>query len=160
MINENATHGLCGGGIEMSSAGPRNFPRADELDIRLVDQSSGRQRVIRPLTRKVQLSRLAELVVDQRKKSIRRRPITARGGIHQDRGILGLQGRRLHATMVIESALFAPNAHSRPHCRRRRLFTTTLTLLMAIAALAMIGLRSQPVTGYSTPAAMGIPITL
>jgi hypothetical protein len=40
------------------------------------------------------LRRFAELVVDQRKKSIRRRPITARGGIHQDRGILGLQGRR------------------------------------------------------------------
>jgi hypothetical protein len=29
-----------------------------------------------------------------------------------------------------------------------------------IAALAIIGLRSQPTSGYSTPAASGIPSTL
>ena len=44
--------------------------------------------------------------------------------------------------------------------RSRKLFVTTLTELRAIAALAMIGLSISPVTGYSTPAAIGIPITL
>jgi hypothetical protein len=44
--------------------------------------------------------------------------------------------------------------------RSRKLFVTTLTELKAIAALAMIGLSINPVTGYSTPAAIGIPITL
>jgi hypothetical protein len=41
-----------------------------------------------------------------------------------------------------------------------RLFNTTLTLLNAIAALAMIGESSHPVNGNSTPAAMGMPTTL
>jgi hypothetical protein len=44
--------------------------------------------------------------------------------------------------------------------RSRRLFMTTLTLLNAIAALARMGLRSNPKIGNSTPAATGIPITL
>ena len=44
--------------------------------------------------------------------------------------------------------------------RSRKLFVTTLTELRAIAALAMIGLSINPVTGYSAPAAIGIPITL
>jgi hypothetical protein len=44
--------------------------------------------------------------------------------------------------------------------RSRKLFVTTLTELIAIAALATIGLSIRPVTGNSTPAAMGIPITL
>jgi hypothetical protein len=44
--------------------------------------------------------------------------------------------------------------------RSRKLFVTTLTELKAIAALAMIGLSINPVTGYRTPAAIGIPITL
>lgn len=43
---------------------------------------------------------------------------------------------------------------------RRRLLSTTLTLLNAIAALAMIGERSQPVNGKSTPAAIGTPMRL
>lgn len=50
--------------------------------------------------------------------------------------------------------------HSSIAVRRRRLLVTTLTLLMAIAALAMMGERSQPVRGNSTPAAMGMPTTL
>lgn len=36
----------------------------------------------------------------------------------------------------------------------------TETELRVIAALAIIGLKSMPNTGYRTPAAMGIPITL
>ena len=44
--------------------------------------------------------------------------------------------------------------------RSRRLFSTTLTLLNAIAALAMIGDSSHPVMGNSTPAATGTPTTL
>lgn len=42
----------------------------------------------------------------------------------------------------------------------RRLLRTTLTLLNAMAALAMIGESSHPVNGYSTPAAIGMPMTL
>ena len=42
----------------------------------------------------------------------------------------------------------------------RRLFSTTETLLNAIAPLAMIGESSHPVNGNSTPAAMGMPTTL
>ena len=44
--------------------------------------------------------------------------------------------------------------------RSRRLFPTTLTELNAIAALASMGLRSSPNAGYSTPAAIGMPMTL
>lgn len=43
---------------------------------------------------------------------------------------------------------------------KRKLLSTTLTLLNAIAALAMMGESSQPVSGNSTPAAMGMPTTL
>jgi hypothetical protein len=42
----------------------------------------------------------------------------------------------------------------------RRLFVRTDTLDSDIAALAITGESSQPVTGYSSPAAIGIPITL
>lgn len=42
----------------------------------------------------------------------------------------------------------------------RRLFPTTLTLLSAMAAPAIMGLSKKPVTGYSTPAATGIPMRL
>ena len=44
--------------------------------------------------------------------------------------------------------------------RSRRLFATTLTELNAIAALARMGLSSMPNAGYSTPAAIGMPMTL
>lgn len=37
---------------------------------------------------------------------------------------------------------------------------TTDTLENDIAALAMMGDNSQPVSGYSAPAAMGMPSTL
>ena len=52
------------------------------------------------------------------------------------------------------------SAQARRARRSRKLFVTTLTELIAIAALAMIGLSIKPVTGNNTPAAMGIPITL
>lgn len=41
-----------------------------------------------------------------------------------------------------------------------RAFKTTLTDENAIAAAAIDGFKSQPVNGYKTPAATGIPITL
>ncbi len=41
-----------------------------------------------------------------------------------------------------------------------RLLVTTLTLLIAMAALAIIGLRRKPFIGYKTPAATGTPIIL
>ena len=43
---------------------------------------------------------------------------------------------------------------------RLREFSTTLTELNAIAALASIGLSSNPLIGNNIPAAMGIPIKL
>src|SRR5512138_3578950 len=46
------------------------------------------------------------------------------------------------------------------HRRSRRLLLTTLTELRAIAALATTGLSSRPNFGYSTPAAIGMPMTL
>ena len=42
----------------------------------------------------------------------------------------------------------------------RKLFETTLTLLKAIAAPAIIGFNKKPVKGYKIPAAMGMPIML
>lgn len=42
----------------------------------------------------------------------------------------------------------------------RRLFVTTDTELKAMAAAANIGFSRKPVKGYSTPAAIGIPVTL
>src|SRR5437867_5030075 len=44
--------------------------------------------------------------------------------------------------------------------RRRSAFAMTETELMAMAALAIIGDRSRPVTGYRTPAAIGTPRAL
>ena len=41
-----------------------------------------------------------------------------------------------------------------------RLFVTTLTLLIAIAAPAIIGLSKNPEIGYKIPAANGIPMML
>ena len=41
-----------------------------------------------------------------------------------------------------------------------KLFVTTLTLLIAIAAPAIIGLSKNPFIGYKIPAAIGIPIKL
>jgi hypothetical protein len=42
----------------------------------------------------------------------------------------------------------------------RKLLLTTLTLLKAIAAPAIIGFNKNPVKGYKMPAAIGIPMTL
>src|ERR1700730_1130907 len=50
--------------------------------------------------------------------------------------------------------------HARLRRARRRLFATTETEDAAIAAEASSGERRQPVNGYSTPAATGIPTTL
>ena len=44
--------------------------------------------------------------------------------------------------------------------RSLRLFVTTDTLENDMAAAATMGLNSQPVHGYSTPAATGMPSTL
>lgn len=44
--------------------------------------------------------------------------------------------------------------------RSRKAFVMTDTELKVIAALAIIGLRSTPKNGYSTPAAIGTPSTL
>lgn len=44
--------------------------------------------------------------------------------------------------------------------RRRNALAITDTELNVIAALAIMGLRSRPKTGYSTPAAIGTPSTL
>src|SRR5207253_2641153 len=44
--------------------------------------------------------------------------------------------------------------------RRRSAFAITETELKVMAALAMIGLRSSPKIGYSTPAASGTPSAL
>jgi hypothetical protein len=44
--------------------------------------------------------------------------------------------------------------------RNRKLLLTTLTELNAIAAPAIMGSSKNPFTGYNTPAAMGMPITL
>src|SRR5690606_35138023 len=41
-----------------------------------------------------------------------------------------------------------------------RLLLTTLTLLRAMAAPAIIGLSRKPLIGYNTPAAIGMPIRL
>lgn len=44
--------------------------------------------------------------------------------------------------------------------RNRREFASTETLESDIAALARTGESVHPVSGYSSPAAMGIPTTL
>jgi hypothetical protein len=52
------------------------------------------------------------------------------------------------------SAVHAPTLLS------RKLFKITHKLLKLIAALAIIGLSNQPVSGYNTPAARGMPSPL
>lgn len=50
--------------------------------------------------------------------------------------------------------------HSSPAHLNRKLLLTTLTLLSAIAAPAIIGSKRKPLNGYNTPAAMGMPMML
>ena len=54
----------------------------------------------------------------------------------------------------------AKAGHYRATRRKRSALAMTDTELNVIAALAIIGLRSNPNTGYSTPAATGTPSTL
>ena len=61
--------------------------------------------------------------------------------------------------MVDINMSFAPLSHS-PRRRSRSALLMTDTELNVMAALAIMGLRSSPHTGYSTPAAIGIPMTL
>ncbi len=53
-----------------------------------------------------------------------------------------------------------PKTYSNRTHFNRKLLLTTLTLLNAMAAPAIIGFNKNPLKGYSSPAAMGIPIML
>jgi hypothetical protein len=60
-------------------------------------------------------------------------------------------GRRALGTEVIDVP-YAPRKN-----RSRFAFATTVTDDIAIAAPAINGFNSKPITGYNTPAAIGIP---
>ena len=67
---------------------------------------------------------------------------------------------RQHLVGTQRGPMEVSHAHLGWKRRSVRLFKTTLKLDHAIAALANTGESSTGTQGYSTPAAMGIPITL
>lgn len=76
-------------------------------------------------------------------------------------GKILLNWERYYGTNVL---VFCPNvptsyANGRNRCSRSELVSTD-TELRAMAPAASMGESSQPVAGYSKPAATGIPITL
>jgi len=87
---------------------------------------------------------------------------------HQQPGDEALQHRihrnthesRPAAAFALRAMAANRAGHYRATRRRRSAFAMTDTELNVIAALAIIGLRSQPNTGYNTPAATGTPSTL
>src|SRR5271168_3826665 len=66
-------------------------------------------------------------------------------------------GRTAFQSVLLRGHIFPYASFS---LRNRRLLVTTLNELSAMAALAITGLSINPKTGYSAPAASGIPITL
>jgi hypothetical protein len=63
------------------------------------------------------------------------------------------------ANLKFEISAFESLSHNSSLLNRNALAMTE-TELKVIAALAIIGLSNNPVTGYNTPAATGIPMTL
>src|SRR5690606_15384217 len=91
--------------------------------------------------------------------------------VHRDRSPAALVSARdgsraaaAHGDRGIRLVVRVLFHHALPGCSRarrsRKLLLTTLTELNAIAALASTGLSSTPNAGYSTPAAIGMPMTL
>jgi len=83
VVDEPPPHGLDGGGVEVGPVGPRDLARADELEIRLVDEGRGGERVARPAEAfgvHLKLGGGAELFVDGRQEPVWRGGV-ARGGV-------------------------------------------------------------------------------
>ena len=69
LFNQDAPHGLCGGGEEMAAMIPRLIRGlADEPDIGLMNQSGGLERLARLLLGQFRRRQRAQLVVDQRQQ--------------------------------------------------------------------------------------------
>jgi hypothetical protein len=82
LIDEDLTHRLGGGGIEVTATRPSHFTRPREFQIGLVDQRRRRQRVAGPLAFELPLGGAAKLIEDQGKKALRRRQVAVRCGSH------------------------------------------------------------------------------
>src|SRR5918992_3791647 len=75
--------------------------------------------------------------------------VRAARALRAGRGAVSLPARPAHCTL--------PALRHDPNLLNRKLFPTTLTELIAIAALASTGLSRNPNAGYSAPAATGMP---
>ena len=96
ILDQDAAHGLGGGGEEVPAAVPAPIlRRADEPEVRLVDQGGGLERLAGPLPGQPMRGQPAELVVDQRQELIGRSGVALLDGredagdvVHR-RGALG-----------------------------------------------------------------------
>jgi hypothetical protein len=70
VVDEDAAHGLGGGGEEVGAVLPRQFARPDELEERLVHERGRLQRVADAFAAQEGLRRRAQLVVDERQQQL------------------------------------------------------------------------------------------
>jgi hypothetical protein len=82
VLDEDAAHGLGGGGEEMPAA-VEPLPVADQPEVRLVDQGRGLQGVVGGLACHPDGRQLPQLVVDEREELGGRVPVAGRGGVEE-----------------------------------------------------------------------------
>jgi len=100
MVDQDPTHCLRGGGVEVAATCPGNASRADELEIGLVNEGRGRERVPSAFAAYPELSVATQLVVDERQELLRGIDVAIGGGIHEQRHI-GMTVLWRHASIVI-----------------------------------------------------------
>jgi hypothetical protein len=76
VLDEDAAHGLGGGGEEMTATAPARVLRPDQPQIRLVHQGRRLERLAGLLLRQLLCRQLAQLVVNQGQKSLGRLRLT------------------------------------------------------------------------------------
>jgi hypothetical protein len=99
-IHQNAAHGFCRGGEEVSPAFPsRNVPRPDEPKVRFVNEGGRLQGLIGGLARHPSGGELAQLVVYEREQVGGGLAVTGRRGVQESRHV----GHSANVTDTYES---------------------------------------------------------
>ena len=125
LLDENAAHGKGGGGEEVAAAVPVPlFPRADQAQVRLVDQGGGLERLARLLPCHPLGREPAQLVVDQRQELRRGTSVALPDGV-QDAGHLIHRTFRSMGVSQRKKPRRAPSGNPGIHPVRSRLTCTS-----------------------------------
>ncbi len=89
-VDEDSSHGLGGGGVEVGPPGPGHLARPGEAEVGLVHEGRGAQGLAGTLGGHVQLCDLSQLLIDEREQAIRSGSVAGGGGMHEERGIIGV----------------------------------------------------------------------